>query len=122
MSRHIQNISPKFFIAFLAILTLAACSQTTSKDKGYKTPLEKYGQEIVAQNCLSCHVALKSDRRSPHPEAPPLSELKDRYNFESLTDDFREHIHVGNANMPDFNFNVKESDALVAYLKSIQIH
>ena len=40
---------------------------------------------------------------------------------EALADDFREHIHVGHPDMPDFDFSPVEVDAVLAYLTSTQI-
>lgn len=77
------------------------------------------GLSIVQTNCASCHsIGVSGD--SPRKDAPPLRTVLANYNAESLTDDFREHIHVGHPDMPDFDFGPKGSDEVVAYLKSIQ--
>ncbi|MEP3892185.1 MAG: cytochrome c [Hellea sp.] len=77
------------------------------------------GLSIVTSNCGSCHnVGTAGD--SPRVDAPPLRTVLANYNVESLADDFREHIHVGHPDMPDFDFGPKGTDAVIVYLKSIQ--
>lgn len=77
------------------------------------------GLSIVTSNCASCHnIGTSGD--SPRVDAPPLRTVLANYNAESLADDFREHIHVGHPDMPDFDFGPKGTDAVIAYLSSIQ--
>lgn len=80
----------------------------------------EYGQELVADNCAACH-AVGREGDSPRADAPPLRIVLSRYNSEALLIDFVEHIHVGPSDMPDFDFGPKGSDAVVAYLQSIQV-
>lgn len=106
----------KIILVQLSALALIGCNAQSD-------PVQddlSMGQEIVKTSCLSCHVETKAKAPGPRADAPPLSTIAGRYNFESLTDDFREHIHVGHADMPDFDFDPKEADLVVAYLKSIQ--
>jgi mono/diheme cytochrome c family protein len=77
------------------------------------------GRAIVEANCASCH-SVGISGISPRQDAPPLRTVLATYNAESLADDFREAIHVGHPEMPDFNFGPKGTDEVIAYLKSIQ--
>jgi len=99
-----------------AFLALSACQNQAEKSSDY---LVEEGQKLVAENCLSCHV-LSSGSESPYEGAPALSSVLTDINKTSLADDFREGIHVGHADMPDFDFGPEGTDAVLAYLKSIQ--
>lgn len=107
--------------ALLGASSLAACQQTQVRQADRKidpTYLE-LGQEIARTNCASCH-SIDVSGASPRPDAQPLRTVFGRRSAESLADDFREHIHVGHADMPDYDFTVKETEGLLAYLASIQ--
>jgi mono/diheme cytochrome c family protein len=77
------------------------------------------GRLVAVQQCSSCH-ALDRDTMSPHPQAPPMSTLLGRYDPEMLANDLIEGIRVGHDDMPRFDFNIMATDALIAYLKSIE--
>ncbi len=98
---------------------LGACQPQTDLKSPGEAELISEGRAIVAANCSSCHnFELTGD--SPREDAPPLRTVLADYNAESLADDFRESIHVGHPDMPDFDFGPKGTDEVVAYLKSIQ--
>lgn len=78
------------------------------------------GRDIVEVQCTSCH-AIGADDESPRTDAPPLRTVLADYDPEALADDFREHIHVGHPDMPDFDFGPIGTDAVLAYLISIQV-
>jgi mono/diheme cytochrome c family protein len=77
------------------------------------------GREIAATHCVVCH-AVGATGDSPRADAPPLRTVLANYNPDALATDFREHIHVGHPDMPDFDFTVLETEGLLAYLTSIQ--
>ena len=99
-------------------LGLTACQQTSSST-GENELLIDDGRMIAEQNCTSCHT-LATTGESPRADAPAMRTVFSQNNPISLADDFREHIHVGDPDMPDFDFNVKETESLIAYLGSIQ--
>lgn len=76
------------------------------------------GRVIAESHCGACH-ALDHDA-SPRLEAPPLRHVLSLYPPESLAEDFRNGIHVGHEDMPDFVFGPLGMDVLLAYLVSIQ--
>ena len=110
----------KYNILFLCVLSFfAACqSEKVLTPPGEAAQIAE-GLAIVQANCASCH-AIGVTGESPRNDAPPLRKVLANYNVESLADDFREHIHVGHADMPDFDFGPKGTDEVIAYLKSIQ--
>jgi len=101
------------------LVSLMGCqSQDIAAPPGEKEQISE-GLSIVKANCASCHaIGISGD--SPRSDAPPLRTVLANYNVESLTDDFREQIHVGHPDMPDFDFGPKGTDEVIAYLKSIQ--
>ncbi|MEX1252190.1 MAG: hypothetical protein WEA77_13475 [Hyphomonas sp.] len=76
------------------------------------------GREIAVHQCSNCH-GLDSDA-SLRPEAPPLRYVLSVYPAASLAEDFRNGIHVGHEDMPDFVFGDLGMDVLLSYLVSIQ--
>ena len=82
---------------------------------------ELVGQgEAMAENlCASCH-AIGPTGESPHPEALPLRQLSWRYPVEDLAEPLSEGIVVGHPDMPEWQFEPRHVDALIAYLESIQ--
>lgn len=114
---------------FLLPAILAGCSwlaqheqpaMTTHNEAEVQAGLVADGLAIVEENCTTCH-AIGATGESPRYDAPPLrTVLKDR-DREALSDDFREGIHVGADDMPDFDFGPLGTDAVIAYLTSIQV-
>ena len=88
-------------------------------DNAFDVSFLEDGKLITETQCLVCH-SLDRSEDSPRADAPPLSTVLANYNPDMLADDFREHVHVGHPDMPDFNFNVKQTEGLLAYLSSIQ--
>ena len=77
------------------------------------------GEDIARTACASCH-NVEHSGTSPRSDAPPLRVVLNDLNLSALADDFREHLHVGHPDMPDFEFTVKETDSLMAYLVMLQ--
>jgi len=100
-----------------AALFLAACQSqdTPPTDQG----LIEDGRQIAERNCAVCH-AIGAAGDSPNPSAPPLRTVLVDFDIEALATDFREHIALGNEEMPEFDFGPLGTDALMAYLLSIE--
>ena len=103
----------------LLVFVTACQSQDTIQPLGEAAQVAE-GLAIVQSSCVSCH-AIGVSGNSPREDAPPLRTVLANYNAESLADDFREDIHVGHPDMPDFDFGPKGTDDVIAYLKSIQV-
>jgi len=106
-----------FLTTAIPLMILVGCSKP-STEAGPSNGVEE-GKALVSVNCLTCH-SLSSDESSPRADAPSLDQILKNYNPKSLADDFREGIHVGHPDMPDFDFGAKGTDEIIAYLKSIQ--
>lgn len=112
-------LNETFILTALATLAFTACQQTPDAAHEFDVSLVEFGQDIAKTHCTVCHT-IKASGESPRTDAPPLRTVLSNYNPNALADDFREHIHVGHADMPEFNFTVKETEGLLAYLDSIQ--
>ena len=77
------------------------------------------GRDVAVLRCSRCH-ALDGVSHSPNPSAPPMAKLLQRYDADMLASDLIEGIRVGHDEMPEFDLQVIEADALVAYLKSLR--
>ena len=106
-------------LASSSIIGLAACQESSVQSAEFDPAFIQIGQDIVKTQCTACH-SVDSSKDSPRPDAPSLSTVLSLYNSEALADDFREHLHVGHPDMPDYDFTVKETEGLLAYLSSIQ--
>lgn len=100
---------------FAASLLVVAAQAARSADKG----LEAKGEALVKENCSRCH-AIGKDGESPHKEAPPFRTLSSRYPVEDLAESLAEGIVSGHPDMPVFEFNAHDVEAIIEYLQSIQ--
>lgn len=108
----------------LAGFVLAACNgaQAPVAHVSAEVPdadLVSAGREIAEHNCARCH-SIERTGTSPLAEAPPLRDAITAFDIEALATDFREHIKIGNQTMPEFDFSPLQTDALMAYLLSIE--
>lgn len=113
-------------VAAAAILGLSACGAQTERDPTTSDTFElsqaemiESGREIVEAQCIICH-AIGGDDQSQRPDAPPLRTVLATYAPEALAEDFRERVHIGHPDMPDFDFGPIGTDHVLAYLVSIQ--
>ncbi len=115
-----------YLIAVIGTLALAGCGSQDDRTENQPDTFElsqfemiENGREIVETQCATCH-ATGTDDESPRPDAPPLRIVLANYAPEALADDFRELVHVGHPDMPDFDFGPIGTDHVLAYLVSIQ--
>jgi mono/diheme cytochrome c family protein len=84
-----------------------------------QTPLETQGAALLSKHCARCH-AIGLAGASPHPSAPPLRTLAQRYPIDSLAEALAEGLMTGHPDMPEFVFPPDDIGAILAYLKAIQ--
>lgn len=113
-----MNIANKIALLGFA-LGCCGCQPSQAPEGEFDASFLELGQQIVETHCAACHTASPSGE-SPRVDAPALRNVLENYNPNALADDFREHIHVGHPDMPDYDFTVKETEGLLAYLWSIQ--
>lgn len=116
-------MKPTHLILIGFALALGGCgndNQNQPQTDPYIQGLVSEGETIITANCLSCH-SLSTATPGPHADAPALSAVLANYSEQALFDDFRTGIHVGHQDMPTFDLTVSQSDAVLAYLKSIRL-
>jgi mono/diheme cytochrome c family protein len=78
------------------------------------------GRALAEKNCAPCH-AVGSTGASKRRGAPPFRVLNRRYDVDNLQEAFVEGIAVGHrdSDMPEFEFSPERTDAIIAYIKSL---
>lgn len=79
----------------------------------------KLGHALLTTYCASCH-AVEKTGESPHPQAPPFRELHLRYPVEELTEALVEGLVSGHPDMPEFEFEPDQAEAIVRYLEALE--
>jgi len=109
----------------VAILTsglfmLSACGPSeTALRRESQADLLGRGEAIAEGLCARCHAIGREDT-GPHPETVPFRRLSWMYPIETLAEPLAEGIIVGHPDMPVFQFEPNDIDALIAYIESIQ--
>jgi cytochrome c len=76
------------------------------------------GRAFAEENCARCH-AVGPTGDSPLEAAPPFRRFQTMWPLESLEEALGEGIVVGHPDMPAFELESFEIDALIAYLGSL---
>lgn len=125
-------------IAAIFAATLAGCGGPQTNDEAPSAPVAgeaavdgapasapeldpiqvEEGRDIAVSMCGGCHAVDDADQ-SPRPDAPPLKAILAGYDPDALSDDLINGVKMGHQDMPEFDFNVIATDALVTYLISI---
>lgn len=105
---------------FFCVLALGACAGLPKPQTSAPlAPAALLGLELAETHCARCH-AIGVDGASTHPLAPPFRTLSRNYPVNSLEEAFAEGIAVGHRDMPRFELEPAQIDAIVAYLSAIQ--
>ncbi|WP_334162244.1 c-type cytochrome [Phenylobacterium sp.] len=104
----------------LPILLLAALALPTLAVAAERDASAERGKVLVQRHCAGCH-AIATTGRSRNPAAPPFRELHRRYPVENLAEALAEGIIVGHPAMPELRFGPTDVNAIIRYLKSVQV-
>ena len=104
----------------LPILLLAALALPTMAVAAERDASAERGKVLVQRHCAGCH-AIATTGRSRNPAAPPFRELHKRYPVENLAEALAEGIIVGHPAMPELRFGPTDVNAIIRYLKSVQV-
>jgi mono/diheme cytochrome c family protein len=99
-------------------LSLSACSEA-NKPETATDALIADGKAIAEAQCAACH-AIGAAGESPNAKAPVFRTILGRYSETALVDDLTEGIRIGHPDMPIITLRPEGTDALIAYLRSIQ--
>ncbi len=108
----------------LFALACSACgpviaSDTQDAEPPPRSELTGQGEAMAETLCATCH-AIGRTGESPHRDAIPFRQLSWNYPVETLAEPLAEGIVVGHPDMPEWQFEPKDIDALLAYIESIQ--
>ena len=92
----------------------------TATDSSSRASIEQ-GRLMAERVCSRCH-AVGPSGDSPHKDAIPFREIGMRYPVEDLAEAFAEGITVGHPDMPPFELDPDQIDALIDYLETVQTH
>jgi len=98
--------------ALLALLLAATATARADEE------LVAQGAAFAEENCARCH-AVGAVGTSPNPDAPPFRTFQTMWPLESLEEALGEGIVVGHPDMPEFELDQPQIDALLAYLASL---
>lgn len=98
----------------LVAVALAACSPAAVED-----PVIAEGRGLVETYCADCH-ATGAEGESPLAIAPRFRDLHERYDVELLSEALVEGIVTAHPEMPEFEFDPGQAEAIVQYLKSLE--
>ena len=122
-TRHLDAMTGLMVVQIFALAACGAPANITEPEMDTfelsEAEMIESGREIVEAQCSVCH-ATSRDGASPRPDAPPLRTVLASYAPDALAEDFREQVHVGHPDMPDFDFGPIGTDHVLAYLISIQ--
>lgn len=99
-------------------MAVAACGGMEYPTPATRPDLVEKGRTYAIARCAHCHGIGRMDE-SPLEQAPPFRRLHERYPVEQLAEAFAEGIVVGHSEMPGFNLDQHEIEALLAYLQSL---
>lgn len=115
------------FLFALASIGLSGCvddgsvaSAPASRDAQSDPALVEDGRAIAEAKCSRCH-AIGPEGVSPNPKAPVFRTVLSRYNQDVLERELIDGMGVAHAPMPQFQLEPQGTDALIAYLRSIQV-
>ena len=101
----------------VAALLLFSASVVAAENDAADDPVAA-GRVLVETYCAACH-NIETEGDSPHDQAPPFRTLHERYELEWLEEGLVEGLVSGHPDMPEFEFDPRQAQAIVAYLKSL---
>ena len=110
----------------VASMALASCVDDEtggSPSAGLAPPnpaMVEDGHAIAQAQCSRCH-AIGPEGVSPNRSAPVFRTILSRYDQDVLANELIDGISVAHRPMPQFQFDPQGADALIAYLRSIQV-
>jgi len=112
----------RWILVGVAAVALSSCAGQESAPAPVAvsavTELAASGRDIAEAQCAACH-SVGEYGASPNPNAPVFRTILQRYRADVLEEELIEGVRVSHP-MPEFQFNPQGTDALIAYLRSIQ--
>lgn len=105
-------------LAMLGALALSVSPVHATGKSSQGAALIGQGRAIAQEQCQRCH-AIGSTGESPVAQAPLFRRLAERYPLDHLAEAFAEGIVVSHTEMPQFQLEPLQIEALIAYLGSL---
>ncbi len=106
-------------LAMLGALALSVSPVHAAEKSSQSAALIGQGRAIAQEQCRRCH-AIDLTGESPVAQAPLFRRLAERYPLDHLAEAFAEGIVVSHTEMPQFQLEPLEIEALIAYLASLE--
>lgn len=100
-------------------LTALACLATSSLASAQDYDPVADGHALVTMYCTDCH-ATEATGDSPLAIAPRFRDLYQRYDVDLLSEALVEGIVTAHPEMPQFEFDPEQANAIIAYLKTLE--
>lgn len=78
------------------------------------------GRVLIETYCSGCH-NVETIGDSLYEGAPPFRTLHDRYDLDWLEEGLVEGLVSGHPDMPEFEFDPPQAEAIVSYLKALTL-
>jgi len=114
-----QRLTAMPYARIITLVTAALLMGLVSRTCQAETPQQR-GKVIAVGLCSRCH-AIETTGDSPEPAAPRFRSLDARTDLSKLARRIREGLLTGHEDMPMFRFDRDDADAMVAYIRSIQV-
>lgn len=82
------------------------------------SPQVGLGQQLTSTYCADCHATGPSGE-SPNPSAPHFRDLHQRYDVALLSEALVEGLYT-HPDMPEFEFDPEQAEAIISYIKTLQ--
>ena len=118
----LSNLSKLILVIGVLATLPVGCGQTTSGPQGSPNPdatTSVSGLAIAQRECATCH-AIGREGDSTHPHALEFRKFSRNYPVDHLAEALAQGIYVGHPDMPVFQFEPDEVEALISYIESIQ--
>jgi cytochrome c len=111
----IAREAPLIIRIVLAALCLSLVAPALAEDDPITV-----GRELIETYCSGCH-NIETVGDSPHEGAPPFRTLHERYDLDWLEEGLVEGLVSGHPDMPEFEFDPRQAEAIVSYLKALTL-
>ena len=104
----------QLFLACLLLCLSSAASHALDSE-------QQHGKALLQRLCSRCH-SIGTTGASPHPDAPPFRTFGEQKLYD---EDFAQRLQTGlstiHKDMPTFRFGQADAEAVVGYLRAIQV-
>ena len=107
-----------FMLIGLAVLVTSTGNVTINQASAIGPKDISAGKILAEKLCAKCHSVAKTGA-SPNDKAPPFRTFAQKWPIENLEEALAEGIVVGAHIMPEFEFEPKDIDSLLAYIGSL---